>query len=218
MGKASWAPPLRVCVKARLPGGGGGPKCTCPDGLQLTSAELEGCPGKGLRPAHWLLPDLPDSQCCWAGAPCCKTTCTGGHAEVDIMEMLNSDGVLHGTYITGPNCGPETIAKSGFKFVGDSWGETDHEFSVELGTDHVAFALDGEVYTNLSKAAHTVENGGSWANYSNTEASGFWPRWRYYVLLNTALGFQPGNANNPDAHTQLPALHSIDYVRVMRRL
>ena len=215
LGKVSFAPPFRLCVVARLPGAGGGPNCTCPDGLQLSSDQLEGCPGKGIWPAHWLMPDVPNATCCWAGdQSCCTSTCSHGHAEIDVMEMLNSDGVLHATYHSGSDC-TANEAKSGYRFVGSNWGEKDHEYAVEVGADYVAFALDGGVYTNISAVAHSIQHGGRWANYSTTGSSGFW-RWPYYILLNTALGFQPNNPDNPDEHTVLPQYHSIDSVRVMR--
>ena len=38
--------------------------------------------GRGVWPAHWL---MPDDDSCW---PC--------HGEIDIMEMIDGDGELHG--------------------------------------------------------------------------------------------------------------------------
>ena len=74
------------------------------------------------------------------------------------------------------------------------WNTTFHEFSVERGAAHVAFALDGEVTLNVTTAA-------------------FW-NVPFYLILNTALGGGwPGAVN---ASTRLPARHRIDYVRVSR--
>ena len=39
---------------------------------------------QGIWPAHWMMPDVDD---CWPSK-----------GEIDIMEMVNGDGVTHGTY------------------------------------------------------------------------------------------------------------------------
>ena len=81
----------RVCVRAQLPGGGGAGK------------------GNGYWPAHWLLPSGCPVGCkplptlppgCPTGA--CVTGCNA--AEIDIMEMINGDGTLHGTYHWAAAC------------------------------------------------------------------------------------------------------------------
>jgi len=48
--------------------------------------------GNGIWPAHWL---MPDNDACWPS-----------NGEIDIMEMVNGDGDLHGTYHwqTDGNC------------------------------------------------------------------------------------------------------------------
>ena len=75
LGKKSFGPG-RVCVSARLPGN--------------RSAGLDA--NQGLWPAHWLMPtaacDSNHSAGCWPD-----------RGEYDIMEMINNDGVWHGTCI-----------------------------------------------------------------------------------------------------------------------
>ena len=69
MGKQSWKGLTRACVRARLPGGEGG------EGPRKDSA--------GIWPAHWM---MPDNKACWPS-----------NGEIDIMEMVNGDGITHAT-------------------------------------------------------------------------------------------------------------------------
>ena len=81
--------------------------------------------------------------------------------------------------------------------LGPRWNETSHEFAVERGPGHVAFALDGTVTLNVSGPNVSFWNAAAW-----------------YLILNSALGGGwPGNVTN---QTVLPAYHRIEYVRVSR--
>ena len=40
--------------------------------------------GQGIWPAHWM---MPDNKACWPS-----------NGEIDIMEMVNGDGITHATY------------------------------------------------------------------------------------------------------------------------
>ena len=149
--------PARVCVVARLPGG-----------------------GNGVWPAHWLMP-LDDS--CW---PC--------HGELDIMEMIDADGVLHGTYHWCANAtcgdGPAHLSDTFQTPVAlDGW----HEFAVEFGPGAARFAVDGAFYGSVAPDALL------W----NTS---------YYAILNTAIGGPWPRP--PDAATTFPNYHRIDAIRV----
>mmetsp|Transcript_84606 Transcript_84606/g.192842 ORF Transcript_84606/g.192842 Transcript_84606/m.192842 type:complete len:218 (+) Transcript_84606:52-705(+) len=106
------------------------------------SAKLPGTAkaGRGIWPAHWMMPDDVSK---W---PC--------HGEIDIMEMINGDGVSHGTYHWSPSC--DTISKAasaGQIHVGDDWDSAWHEYAVEYdGKTHVTFAVDGKVIHTITHA------------------------------------------------------------------
>ena len=114
------------------------------------------------------------------------------------MEMVSGSGVSESTYHwqESPNCSyPAGHHQQHVDLpLPPGWNTTFHEFSVERGPAHVAFALDGAVTLNVTTAA-------------------FW-NVPFYLILNTALGGGwPGSVN---ASTILPARHRIDYVRVSR--
>ena len=172
-GKKSWGGRTRVCVRAKLPGGGG-----------------QGH-GTGIWPAHWL---MPDDSSCW---PC--------HGEIDIMEMINGDGVLHGTYhwCVNQSCGdgPSHLHHPGqTSFAHADWGSTWHEYAVEYdGESSVAFALDGTVYVRT--------------NHTTSPKAKFWQT-PYYAIINSAVGGPHEWPHTPSAATRFPTWHYVDYVRV----
>ena len=141
----------------------------------------------GLWPAHWL---LPEPNVCWP---------TGG--EIDILEMINGDGISHGTYHWSydQKCGMNN-ASSGQRRVPHGWSDEFHEYSVEYGPHGIQFALDGEVYHKA--VAH-----------DGPEHPKLYD-WPYYIILQTAIGgpwpMPPTNA------TKMPVYHVIDSVKVAR--
>ena len=139
--------------------------------------------GDGIWPAHWLMPDV--SGVCWP---------TGG--EIDIMEMVNSDGTCHGTYHWSDHCS-EDHDHGDFTQMTSDWSETYHEFAVEYdGESYVSFVLDGKIYETVNASS------GGPTMYDHP----------YYVLLNTAVGGPWPHP--PTTKTKFPAYHRIDYVRV----
>ena len=193
--KMAWAPrngSFRVCVSAKLPGAPG--------------------KGAGLWPAHWLMP-LPSA-------------CDPDLGEMDTMEMVDADGIVHATYhweTTFPRqpCaypkGHEKVTKAHTLPAG--WHERYHEFAVERGVDHIAFAVDGAVVLSRSGTQHRFNGTRSSSAVAQKEradaAAGDEPMlWDvpWYLILNTAIGGSWPGA--PDANTAFPAEHSIDYVRV----
>ena len=168
-GLRSFLGPARVCVRAKLPGGGCGG-------------------GTGIWPAHWL---MPDDTSCW---PC--------HGEIDIMEMVNGDGVLHGTYhwCTNSTCGGAASthkSRTGQTTLPLEWANEWHEFAVEYSSSHVHFVIDGRAYSNHSKSDGLL----------------LWET-PYYVILNTAVGGPWPKPPNED--TTFPTFHYVDYVRIAR--
>ena len=140
--------------------------------------------GAGIWPAHWL---MPDDTSCW---PC--------HGEIDIMEMVNGDGVLHGTYhwCLNSTCGEAAHKqRAGDTMLPPEWADEWHEFAVEYSASHVHFILDGRAYKNNSRADGLL----LWAT-------------PYYVILNTAVGGPWPKP--PGKDTKFPAYHYVDYVRV----
>lgn len=173
-GKHAWKGPTRACVRAKLPGGGGGSK------------------GDGIWPAHWM---MPDNKACWPS-----------NGEIDIMEMINGDGVTHGTYhwqLDG-HCGdkPNKHPSSGSsKPVGTGWATDFHEYAVEYDEEHISFALDGVVFETITTATQ-----GKHALFFDVP---------YYMILNTAVG---GPWPKPvGAGTTFPTYHRIDYVRIAQQ-
>jgi len=148
--------------------------------------------GNGIWPAHWL---MPDDTSCW---PC--------HGEVDIMEMVDSDGILHGTYhwCTNETCGePQHLQHAGEKVLPADWSSAWHEYAVEYNGDggkfnDVVWAFDGVVYSNVTTA---------------TPHALFWDAPRY-IILNTAIGDGTSWPKPTDENTILPVHHYVDYVRV----
>jgi len=153
------------------------------------SAKLPGGPvghGAGIWPAHWM---MPDDESCW---PC--------HGEIDIMEMINGDGDLHGTYhfCLNSTCGePQHKQHSGTTTMPSDWWQVWHEYSVEYdGVSDVIFAVDGVEYVRTTSAEALL-----------------WPT-PYYMILNTAVGDGSTWPRAPDADTIFPTRHYVDYVRV----
>lgn len=177
-GKRSWAdsPAYRMCVSAKLPG-------------------TPGPRGKGVWPAHWMLPDNGISDKCL------------DEGEMDIMEMINSDGGVYSTFHwlsswPGRRCGDfDTFHKSQNRLtkMPSDWNTAFHEYAIERSPEHMAFVIDGQVALNVS--ADRVG-----AKLSHTP---------FFLILNTAIG--GGWPGEPTAETALPAEHVIDYVRVSRQ-
>ena len=108
------------------------------------------------------------------------------------MEMINSDGQLHGTYHwSEATCGNNS-QKGDHIAMPKDWGSTFHEFAVEYTPDFVAFLLDGHTYANYSKDQVEIFDV------------------PYYLILNTAVG---GPWPQPvDSRTVFPSYHVIDYI------
>eukprot|EP01060_Flectonema_neradi_P034737 TRINITY_DN619_c2_g1_i1.p1 TRINITY_DN619_c2_g1~~TRINITY_DN619_c2_g1_i1.p1 ORF type:complete len:273 (+),score=53.84 TRINITY_DN619_c2_g1_i1:51-821(+) len=144
-------------------------------------------PGKkgtaaGVWPAHWLMPNSND---CWP---------TGG--EIDIMEMINGDGVLHGTYHWSPSkCGDDHHC--GSSTPAETYGTQMHEYATQYNTSHVSFQLDSQTYF--------VSQSGQPELYALP----------YYALLQTALGGPwPGPVTKD---TAFPIYHIIDSIIVSKK-
>jgi len=168
--KRYWSGPTRICVSAALPGGG-------------VNGTVGGGQGAGIWPAHWL---MPNTDACWP---------TNG--EIDIMEMINGDGVLHGTYHwSNATCNDDHSAGDQTTMPRD-WAVNYHEYAVEYTPEYVAFVVDGRVYKNVSSS------------------KGMMYDVPWYVILNTAVG---GTWPQPPANTTVfPTYHRIDYVRVAQK-
>ena len=184
-GKASWRglTPTRVCVRAKLPGG--------------AAATTPGA-GDGVWPAHWMMPDGPKS--CWPDL-----------GEVDIMEMINGDGVSHGTYhwsrdYPAKNCTAADTGITAQRPVGADWATTYHEYAAEYGPGdggYVAFFVDGHMINNVTKQS----------SIKGFHAEIF-PEVPRYMILNTAIGGPWPKPVTPK--TVFPTYHHIDSVHVAK--
>ena len=177
----SWADgPFRLCVNVTLPG-------------------AVGADNRGLWPAIWMLPDVPQPGACDPD---------GG--EVDLIEMV--DGNASNVPIDywwqpawparGCAAPPGPNASHLIKVLpdlGDAWAGW-HEFAVESGPTWLAAAFDGAVVLNWT----TQETGAP-----------FYPTPKY-LIINTALG--GGWPSNPTNATQWPAVFKVDYVRLARAI
>ena len=172
----------RVCVRAQLPGGGAGQQ------------------GRGYWPAHWLLPSG-----CPAG---CKpqTGIQGGGcaaAELDILEMVDGDGIAHATYHSQPNCSvsPHNL-HDGNSIRVSNFSNAWHEYAVEYSPTAASFYVDGVRVLDVPKCI---------ASSANTHCGQFFDV-GYHLLINTAIGGPWPKP--PSSATVFPGYHRVDYVRV----
>jgi len=150
--------------------------------------------GQGIWPAHWM---MPNDASCWPD-----------HGEIDIMEMINGDGTVHGTYhwnklYPAQKCTGErgNTAQGGVSNIGSGgWASQYHEYAAEWGVDYIAFVLDGKPYINIT-------------NSMNPKPA--FPPSPMFFILNTAVGGPwPGP---PTPETVFPTYHYLDYVAVAQR-
>jgi len=154
--------------------------------------------GDGIWPAHWM---MPDNKACWPS-----------NGEIDIMEMVNGDGMTHGTYHWNPSgCGDKPLrhpSVSNETFAGADWATAYHEYAVEYSPEHVMFVFDGRVLINITRASQNHMAGLPDRNATFFDVP-------YYMILNTAVG---GPWPKPvSADTVFPTYHRIDYVRIGQR-
>lgn len=135
-------------------------------------------------PAFWL---MPNDSSCWPD-----------HGELDLMEMINGDGVEHWTYHVSPAnatiCHGGDVQKSGGGNGPVVPGA--HEYAVEIAMGQLSFAVDGVVKWNSTTTSLPVHDV-SWD-----------------IILNFAIG-RPW-AYPPTDTTLFPVATTVDYVRVAR--
>lgn len=149
----------------------------------------------GFWPAHWLMPARDHGKTCWPGP-----------GEVDIMEMINGDGTVHGSFHytahfkeTKECFGPEMSATAVLNYRNMStFNDVFHEYAVEWNSQSLTYFVDGVKYLSLYP--------------SDSDQDGV-PEVPMYVILNSALG---GWAHNPTIATKFPIHHTVDYVRVLQ--
>jgi len=146
---------------------------------------------QGIWPAHWL---MPNDASCWPD-----------HGEVDIMEMINGDGDIHGTFHWNEGypkvpCNSHDTGLGGQTPLPDALS-TYHEYATEWSKDYVTFLMDGKAYFNVTASSHSP--------------SPQFPPSPMYAILNTAVGGSWPGPPNPE--TKFPAYHMIDYIAVAVR-
>ncbi|CAJ1355969.1 unnamed protein product [Effrenium voratum] len=149
---------------------------------------------KGVWPAHWMLPQNGYSDRCL------------DEGEMDITEMVSSDGLAYNTYHwmsswPGAHCGQfEEFHKSvASSHKVPSYNTEFHEYAVERSSSRITFAIDGHVTGSFSAERN---------NFVVSETP-------FFLILNTAIG--GGWPGAPSAETQMPVEHLIDWVRVVRK-
>lgn len=140
--------------------------------------------GQGMWPAFWML----GQNIHQTGWPRC--------GEIDIMEHINSENILHGTlhwfndkHVSSGGTIPCDMSKY-------------HTYSVEWDNDAIKWFLDSKKYWEVSVRDSV-----------NSTAEFHKP---FYIILNLAIG---GNwPKNPDTSTQFPDTMFVDYVRVYQKI
>jgi len=136
--------------------------------------------GQGMWPAFWMLGQNIHS----VGWPEC--------GEIDIMEHINNEDLLHGTlhwfnekHVSSGGTIPCDVTKF-------------HNYSIEWDKESVKLMLDGKKYWEVN-----IKDG-----INSTEEF----HKPHYIILNLAIG---GDwPKNPDATTGFPDTMYVDYVRV----
>ena len=140
--------------------------------------------GQGMWPAFWML----GQNIHQSGWPRC--------GEIDIMEHINNEDILHGTlhwhnekHVSSGGTAPCNVALY-------------HNYSVEWDKDIIKWFLDGSKYWEVD-----ISNG------INSTDEFHMP---FYIILNLAIG---GNwPKNPDITTQFPDTMFVDYVRIYQNV
>jgi beta-glucanase (GH16 family) len=138
--------------------------------------------GQGMWPAFWML-GQNISQLGW---PKC--------GEIDIMEHINNEDILHGTlhwhnekHVSSGGTIPCDVTKF-------------HNYTIEWDKESVKWFLDGKKYWEVS-----IKD-----NVNSTEEF----HKPHYIILNLAIGGEW--PKNPDASTVFPDTMFVDYVRVYK--
>jgi beta-glucanase (GH16 family) len=140
--------------------------------------------GKGMWPAFWMLGQNINA----VGWPKC--------GEIDIMEHINNEDLLHGTlhwfnqkHVSSGGTTPCDVTKY-------------HNYSIEWDKETIKLLLDGKKYWELN-----IKDG------INSTQGFHKPQ---YIILNLAIG---GDwPKNPDQTTVFPDTMYVDYVRVYQSL
>ncbi len=239
-GRAAWSGRARVCVRARLPAA-----TTVGEGARAVANA-----SRGLWPAHWLLPDdvcradayappdvavpdLPPGASCWPDK-----------GEIDIMEMINGDGITRVAYHYSSAYPAEPCARDdrnswiaaetrldgaadGSAPSAARWRDAWREYAVEIGADDelsdAARSDGGSVPVAFAVDGEPLPLAVTYLDGLLAEGlmprRAHAPRFRdiaYYLVLNTAIGKDGTWSGAPDEHTAFPFHHYVDYVRVAR--
>ena len=130
--------------------------------------------------------------------------------------MIDGDSIARATYHSQPNCSvaPHNLQDQGRIALGNwqprlprlakncsAW----HEYAVEYSPTSAKFFVDGIETLNVPDCS---------AGYSDKHCGRFFDV-PYFLILNTAIGgFWP---QEPDAATEFPGYHRVDWVRVAQR-
>ncbi|MFL6659805.1 MAG: carbohydrate-binding protein [Massilia sp.] len=142
--------------------------------------------GKGTWPAFWMLGNSISS----VGWP--------ASGEIDIMEHINSEAMVHGTIHWSDQNG--AYANYGGPSGGLDYSQY-HVYAVEWDTSAIRWYVDGNKY-------HEVNIAGGINGTSEFQSP-------FFLLFNLAVG---GNwPGNPDGTAAFPNQMKVDYVRVYRK-
>lgn len=195
VGPANWTTGAAIS-HARKEGSAGTTGASWKYGRFCIRAKLPGAgPGRsqGLWPAHWMMPSDYSQHC--------------GYNEIDVMEMVDGNNHIWGTYwYWGPggggppgkaNCSTGTPVRAGEAHVSvPTYFSQFHEFAVEWTPESLTFLVDSVPYKSYIDPTQLPAN-------------------PHFIMLNTAVGGAwPGL---PNQSTVFPAYHYIDFVRVAQK-
>lgn len=152
--------------------------------------------GQGIWPAFWMLGSSFNGDSDW---PQC--------GEIDIMEHLNNEKLIHGTLHIKQNNYPKTLGSS----TPLNSPEDYHVYAIEWNSSYIKWFVDDTLYYQVPLGGQIKINNNCYYVPNNAIKNEALNK-PFFILLNVAVG---GNwPKYPDNTTQFPAKMYVDYVRV----
>mmetsp|Transcript_23765 Transcript_23765/g.47286 ORF Transcript_23765/g.47286 Transcript_23765/m.47286 type:complete len:272 (-) Transcript_23765:35-850(-) len=150
----------------------------------------------GIWPAHWL---MPQNQSCWPDL-----------GEIDIMEQIDGQKEIYGTYHWNPNstaCSNHHDQAQSFVDVSDALN-TYHEYGVHVEANYIDFYVDNKKVGRVDSS--TV--GDKLETHPQLDPTTAW-----YMILNTAVSNKTVWGEPVNDNTAFPVVHLVDYVKVLTK-
>lgn len=152
--------------------------------------------GQGIWPAFWMLGSSFNGDSDW---PQC--------GEIDIMEHLNNESLIHGTLHIKQNNYPKTLGGTTTLIDPEEY----HIYAVEWSPSYIKWFVDDNLYYQVPLGGQIKINENCYYVPSNAIKNEALSK-PFFIILNIAVG---GNwPKSPDESTQFPSKMYVDYVRV----